>query len=607
MKNFSRVFSYAWPHRWLAVCASILPVVSGLIQPLRPFPKKILADYVFGNYPLPAWLATVFDPTDKMTLAYASVGMLIALPLLLNLLHVASNYVQSRLELQIELRFRSQMFEHAMQLSLAYHDRRRSGMLIYIINSLADAVGGIVMTVPSLVQSFVTLIVMIVILLRIDPGIAFLAMVVMPVLAFSVRYYSKHITTRLQNVRSLEGEALSIVHEAISMMRVIVAFCREKFELARYRNQGQRAVDARVDVTVRQTVFSLVVDMTTVLGKAGVLAYGAVHAFKGDLTFGDFLMVFDYIEDVYHPLEAITHTFGSLQEKFIGLKMAFDLLDTEPDVKEAAQPVPLTKCLGQIEFENVDFSYKERTDTLKQISFTAAPGQVVAIVGPTGAGKTTLISLIPRFYEISSGSVRIDGIDVRELALKQLREQVSIVLQEPLLFSTTIKDNIRYGRMEATDEEVIAAAEGANAHEFITRLPQGYDTELGERGARLSGGERQRICVARAFLKDAPILILDEPTSSIDSKTEAVILDALDRLMLGRTTFMIAHRLSTIRKADKILVLDRGRLIEQGTHDELLAKDGLYRQLHEMQNKRAERKAAIDGVLKGLASSEPKS
>jgi ABC-type multidrug transport system fused ATPase/permease subunit len=275
---------------------------------------------------------------------------------------------------------------------------------------------------------------------------------------------------------------------------------------------------------------------------------------------------------------------GQLQDMFVMLKIAFGLLDTEPEIKDAPGAVAVGRARGRVAFEGVGFSYGGRRDTLTDVSFEAEPGRVVAIVGPTGAGKSTLVSLIPRFYDPQAGRILLDGRDVRRVKLASLRAQVSIVLQEPLLFSGTIAENIRYGRLEATDAEVVEAARAANAHDFIERLPQKYDTVIGERGVTLSGGERQRISVARAFLKDAPVLILDEPTSSIDSRTEAVILDALDRLMVGRTTFMIAHRLSTVRKADLILVVDGGRVVERGTHEELLEAGGLYRQLHDMQS-----------------------
>jgi len=401
---------------------------------------------------------------------------------------------------------------------------------------------------------------------------------------------------RIGRTKEMEGQSLSVIHEAMSMMRVIVAFCRQKLEHQRYINSAQRAIDARLGVTVRQTLFSLVIRMSTGIGRAVAWTFGGLLALAGKLTVGDLTIVLTYIEKVYDPLEAIAYTYSGWQDQFANLRASFGLLDTKPDIAERPAPIIVDECRGHIEFQHVDFAYEGRTDTLKDVTFNAKPGQVTAIVGPTGAGKTTLISLIPRFYDAVAGTILLDGVDIKELGLDSLRQHVSIVLQEPLLFSMTIKDNIRYGRLDATDNEIIAAARAANAHDFITKLPQGYDTPLGERGSRLSGGERQRVCVARAFLRDSPILILDEPTSSIDSKTEAVILDSLDRLMEGRTTFMIAHRLSTIRRADWILVMDQGRVVEQGPHDELLASNGLYRQLFDLQNKQAERKAAARAI-----------
>ncbi|HET6880675.1 MAG TPA: ABC transporter ATP-binding protein, partial [Pirellulales bacterium] len=476
-----------------------------------------------------------------------------------------------------------------------FHDRRRSGMLIYAINSQADAVPGLVMAVPPIAQSVITLVGMFWILLTLDPWLAIVSLTVVPFLSYSVRYYAKHIQDRLMHVRNMECESLSIVHEAISMLRVIVAFGREDHEYRRFREQGERAIDGRVKLTVRQTLFSLAVNMTTAAGTALVLWIGASHVLAGNLQLGQLLVVMAYIASVYKPLEAITHTAGTFQEKLVNLRLAFHLLGTEPEIADASGAITLGRARGDVTFENVHFSYQGRVDTLSDISFDARAGQIIAIVGPTGAGKTTLISLLPRFYAQGRGHILLDGLDTRQLTLRSLREQISLVLQEPLLFSGTIADNIRYGRLEATMDEVVEAARNANAHDFILRLPHQYETELGERGAKLSGGERQRVCIARAFLKDAPILILDEPTSAIDSKTESVILDALDRLMVGRTTFLIAHRLSTVRKADQILVMDGGRLIERGTHEELLRRGGLYKQLHDLQH--ADRRRRLPGDI----------
>jgi ABC-type multidrug transport system fused ATPase/permease subunit len=331
-----------------------------------------------------------------------------------------------------------------------------------------------------------------------------------------------------------------------------------------------------------------------------VTGYGAYLCLNKRLTVGELMVFIGYLAAVYKPLEAISYTFGTLQEKMIALKRCFELLDSQPEIQDAPDAVDLLQCEGHVEFQDVSFHYKGREHTLDNVSFTAEPGDVVAVVGPTGAGKSTLVSLIPRFYDAQSGRISVDGQDIKKIRVRSLRDQISIVLQEPLLFSGTIEDNIRYGRLDANDAEVVAAAQAANAHDFIMALPKKYQTVLGERGAQVSGGERQRISVARAFLKDAPILVLDEPTSSIDSKTESVILDALDQLMEGRTTFMIAHRLSTIRHAKLILVLDKGRLVQAGTHAELMSREGLYRQLQELQTRHQRRQQELESDAEAI-------
>jgi len=427
---------------------------------------------------------------------------------------------------------------------------------------------------------------------RMDWSLALVSLAVVPFLYYSVGYYATHIQDRLQGVRKLEAESLAVIHESLSMMRVIVAFGREEHEFRRFRNQTKSAVGARVTVTVRQTIFSLVVNMITAIGSTLVLGLGAYHVLQNRLTVGQMLVVIAYIAAVYKPLEMISYTIGSLQDRFISLKNTFDFLDLQPDIKDEKHARPISTATGHVIYEQVHFSYSGRTDTLKNISFEAKPGQIIGIVGPTGAGKSTLVSLLPRFYDPRNGRILLDGTNIRDATLKSLRQQTSIVLQEPLLFSGTISENIRYGRLEARQSEIVAAAKAANAHDFIMRLPQQYDTMLGERGAAISGGERQRISVARAFLRNAPILILDEPTSSVDSKTETVILEALERLMAGRTTFMIAHRLSSLHNADLILVLNQGELVEQGTQQELLRLGGLYKQLYDAQVGSLRHKAA---------------
>jgi ATP-binding cassette subfamily B protein len=590
MRLLLRVLPYVRPFSRLAVlsvCATIASVAIGL---LLPWPLKIVIDSVLGMRPLPAWLAERFADADRVTLLVIAVLAGLTFTLIVNALSVAMSYVNTRLEQGIILDFRSDLFHHAERLSVAYRDQVSTGRLIYAINFESVAAGRLVMALQPLAQGVLTVVGMAWITFRIDHMLALLAVIVVPVLYYAIGYYATHMQPRLLQVKGLEADALSIIHDAMSMVPVVSAFGREDHELSRFRRQSLATMRARVGLTVGQTLFSLCVNMTTATGTALVLGVGSYQALRGRLTAGDLLVVLAYVAAVYKPLESISYTLGSLQDNLTGLAMGFHILDTTPVIQEASDARPVPRIAGSLTFEDVSFSYPGRVDTLKRISFDVSAGQVVAIVGPTGAGKTTLASLIPRFYDPMSGRISIDGRDIREFTLHSLRDHISIVPQEPLLFSGTIADNIRYGRLDAAMDEVIAAATAANAHDFIVRLTDGYDTQIGERGARLSGGERQRLCVARAFLKDATILILDEPTASIDSRTEGVILDALDSLMVGRTTLMIAHRLSTVRHADVILVMDGGAIVEQGSHDELLARGGLYAQLHAVQTSQRERR-----------------
>ena len=582
LRDFRRVVPYIRPYRRLAVTSLLLMVASAGMALLSPWPLALLLDTVLGNEPLPSLLGWMGGLGTYELLGIA-VGAGLLFTALEHGLAVVDDYVNTKLDQSMVLDLRSDMYRHAQTLSMAYHDSKQMGKLMFQINTQAAAIGSVTVAVPPLLQSVLTLVGMFVVVLQIQPTLALLALTVVPFIYCSAGFYTRYIEPRVYHVRRLEGDSLAIVHEAMAMLRVIVAFGRERHEYGRFRTQGEEAVNARVHLTVRQTTFTLVVTMITAIGTALVLGFGAHHVLERDMTVGELVVVMGYIASIYKPLEQISTTFSTLQQAFISLRSAFDLLDTEPDIMEKPNARVLKQVRGAVAFEHVDFAYHGRRRTLQDVSFEAEPGQCVAIVGPTGAGKSTLLSLLTRFYDAHSGHVRLDGYDVRDLKLESLRAQISVVLQEPLLFGATIRENVRYGRLGASDDEVEAAARAANAHDFVCALPKGYDTRLGERGALLSGGERQRISVARAFLKDAPILILDEPTSAIDSKTEAVILEALARLIRGRTTFVVAHRLSTIRDADLILAVDGGRVVEQGTHAQLLARGGLYAELHAAQ------------------------
>jgi len=598
--DFPRVLPYLRPHRRLAGASLLMVVVSTVMALASPWPLAILVDSVLGNHPLPSVLSALDGVGRYELLAFAVLAGLVVTGLEHGLA-VVDEYVNTRLDQNMVLDLRSDMFRHAHRLSLAWHDHKKTGMLMFQINNQAATIGSITVSIPPLIQSVLTLAGMFYVVYRIEPTLALVALSVVPFIYYSAGYYARRIQPRVLRVRNLEGTSLAIVHEAMAMLRVIVAFGREQYEHRRFRAQAREAVDARVDLTVRQTLFSLVVTMTTAIGSALVLAFGAYYVIQKRMSVGELLVVMGYIAALYKPLEQISHTVSSLQQQFISLRNALNLLDTEPEILERPDAVAVRRVAGDIAFEDVSFGYSGRPGTLRDISFAAPPGSRIAVVGPTGAGKSTLLHLLPRFYDPQRGRVLIDGHDIRDLRLDALRAQISIVAQEPLLFAGSIRSNIAYGRLDAGEAEIVAAARAANAHDFISALPKGYDTELGERGAMLSGGERQRISVARAFLKDAPILILDEPTSAIDSRTEAVILEALARLMEGRTTFMVAHRLSTIRDSDLILVLNRGAIVEQGTHDELLDAGGLYAELHDAQNAAPRRRAAAAIGADGLS------
>jgi ABC-type multidrug transport system fused ATPase/permease subunit len=578
-----RALHYARPHWWLGLVALVLTAVSALLGILAPWPLAILVDSVLGSEPLPSSLPSWTASLGTYTLLLATVLAGLLITAATNGVKVANEYVTTRLDQWMVLDLRSDMYRHAQRLSLGFHEQKRTGTLMYQINNLATTVGAVTVSIPPVLQSVLTLGGMFYVTYRLDSTLALLSLTIVPCIYLSIGYYARRIEPRLVQVRRLEGETLSIVHETLAMLRVIIAFGREPYEYSRFRTQGEGAVQARVDVTVRQTVFSLVVNTITAIGTALVLGVGAVEVLRADLTLGELLVFMGYLAAVYGPIEQISGTIASLQEKFVGLRSALGLLDVRPEVEDPKDGLELRAPAESIVFEDVHFNYLNRQETLVGISFAVERGQRIAIVGPTGAGKTTLASLISRFYDPTQGRILLDGVDIKRIRLHSLRDQISVVLQEPLLFTATVADNIRYGRLGACDADVVAAAQAANAHDFVTALPKGYETPLGERGSKLSGGERQRIAVARAFLKDAPILILDEPTSSIDSRTEQVILDALDRLSKGRTTFTIAHRLSTVHDADLILVLSEGRIVERGVHRELVEMNGHYRRLWDAQ------------------------
>jgi ABC-type multidrug transport system fused ATPase/permease subunit len=592
-KILPRARPYLVPYRKTLLCVIGLTGAAAVLGLAEPWPLAVILNQVLQETKPTGIVRVIFGvhPVTAVVLL-SMVGARFMLIVVGNGVTVLSHFLGAKTEQNMVLDLRSDLFEHAQRLSFTFHDRRQTGALMSQINLQAAAVGTLVMVIPPIAEALLTLVGMLVISLLIDWQIALVALVVLPFLFWSFNLYGRRIVPRLQRVQRLEWDSLSIVNEAMAMLRVIVSFGREDYEHARFRRQGQTAVDERVKLTVSQSLYTLGVQTASAAGISIVMGLGAWHVIQGKLSIGELVVLITYITSVYQPLEQISGTVGTIHEQLVQFDSSLHLLDTEPAVLDKPHAHAITNTQGHVRAEGLSFSYPGRRHTLLDISFDARPGERIAVVGHTGAGKSTLMSLLIRFYDPHEGRIELDGEDIREISLHSLRDHISVVLQDPLLFSGTIAENIRYGRLDASNDEVAEAARGANAHEFISNLPDGYQTEIGENGAQLSGGERQRICVARAFLKDAPILILDEPTSSIDSKTEAVVLDALDDLMVGRTSFIIAHRLSTVRHADQILVMSEGRIVERGTHEQLLSDGTVYRQLHEAQTRERRKRPA---------------
>src|SRR5262245_4967048 len=549
---------------------------------LAPWPLKIVVASVLGYPPLPEQFAGLMASTGANRVALLVV--VVVAGLLLQTANEVLRMIQTQLQVDTGQRIvyglRARLLAHLQDLPLRHHVLTRTADSVYRLDADAHCVDDLVIGgVFPLAAAVLNLGVMFVILVYLDPALGLLSLAVVPFLYLCLRYYSRTMTDRAERVKALESTLIDRAFEILSSVAAVKSFVRERHELTRYSQSGDEAMRARLSLTWQESLFSVAITVVTLAGTTLVLIVGGLHVLDGRLTVGALLVVVAYLAAVYNPISAIAHTTGSLQQAIVSARRVGDIFALTPETLDAPDALDASAVTGHVRFESVSFSYGDDRRVLDEVSFEARPGEMIALVGVTGAGKTTIASLIPRFFEPTHGRVLVDEVEASRYSLRSLRERIALVPQQPILFSGTIADNIRYGRLQASDEEVEAAARAAHIHDFITTLPNGYHTPVAEAGATLSGGERQRLGIARALVKDAPILILDEPTSSLDALSEAGVFDALRRLRRSRTTIVIAHRLSTIRNATRILVLQEGQLVAQGTHDELLASNVLYRRM----------------------------
>jgi ATP-binding cassette subfamily B protein len=582
------MLQYMRPYRRQVALLSVLLVSEIVLGALQPWPLAIVIDYVLtpaalGGKTFPASLQPLIAAitrNNQLVLLVAVVVIGVVLNLVNQFVSAYGTQVQVDTGQRMVYDLRGKLFAHLTALGLHHHITTSTADAVYRVDVDAYAIENLVMSgLFPLATSTIALAVMFGWLFYMNVTIALLSLTVVPFLYLCLRFYTKTLVNREERVKELEAKLLGRLYETFGAMKLVKSFAREPHELQRYATNGVTTMNARIAITWQQSLFSVVVSAITILGTALVVIVGGRFVMTGRLTIGQLTVVISYLAAVYGPLSAIAHTTGQLQGALAGTKRVRAMFALIPETVEAPDAIDAVDIKGEVRVDDVGFTYPNGTRVLHDISFSAKPGEVVALVGLTGAGKTTLVSLIPRFYDPTVGRVTVDGVDVRQYRVRSLREKIAIVLQDPVLFAGTIADNLRYGRLDATDEEIEQAARAAHAHEFIARLPNGYQTEIAQAGGGLSGGERQRLSVARAILKNAPILILDEPTSSLDSISEEIVFAALRRLRAGRTTIVIAHRLSTVRDADRILVLDGGEIAAQGRHEDLLQSSLLYRRM----------------------------
>jgi ATP-binding cassette subfamily B protein len=568
-----KLLPYLRPYRWQFGWALLQVFGIAGFELLKPWPLQIVIDHALGGKPAGGVLAG-FSSVDLLVIACVAIVAVQIGSGALTLLH---NYTTIGVGQRMVNDLRGALYAHLQRLSLAFHSRQQVGDLMYRVTADSFAVQTMIMNgLLPIISAVVLLAGMLFILVPLDPTLTLLSLTIVPALFVLIAVFNRKITTVAGQVRDADGLVYSLVQWAISSVKVVQAFTKEEAEYRRFMIASRASLGATLKLYNWQTFYSAVVNVVIAAGTAIVLYAGGRAVIDGTLTVGQLIVFISYLAQLYQPVNQITQSWGLIAGARIGAGRVFEILDTEADLKDGPREFPSEGARGDVAWHGISFRYRPETPVLHAVDLEIKAGMKVALVGPTGAGKSTLLGMLPRFFDPSTGTVTIDGVDVREFTLKSLRRQIAMVLQPPLIFPISVRENIAYGRPEASDEEVEAAARLARIHDLVVSLPRGYDTVIGESGATLSEGEKQRLTIARALLRDAPILILDEPTSALDVETEAVVMQGIERLTAGRTTFIIAHRLSTVRACDLVLVLRDGVILEQGGVAELIARKGVF-------------------------------
>ena len=569
---------------------------------LEPWPIKIVIDNILQSKKLPGWLAGFVSGAfgqNKLAVLNFAVAAVAGIAVVGAISSYVEKYLTTSVSQWVTHDLRRTLYNHIQRLSLAEYDKTQTGDLISRVTSDINAVQDFINSaLLGIVVNVLTLVGMAGVMFYINWRFTLIALSIAPALFAVVYYLTRRIKKASREVRKKESELVSVVQEVLTSVRVVKAFAREDFEVTRFESQSLENVETALEARSIKAKLSPIVDVMVAAGTCLVLAYGARLALSGQISAGVLVVFLLYLGKMYKPMRDLSKSTDTVSKAVVGYERIEEVLDIEARVRDLPGARKAPRFKGKIEFDHVNFAYDDKIPVLKDLSFETEAGQVAAIVGPSGVGKSTIISLIPRLYDPQSGTIKIDGVDIRRYKLKSLREQISFVLQETLLFHTSVWENIAYGKPDASPDQIIRAAKQANAHEFIVQLSEGYGTMVGERGVTLSGGQRQRIAIARAIVRNTPILVLDEPTTGLDSSSEQAVIEALERLMKGKTCIVVAHHLSTIRHADVIFVVKESELMEKGTHDQLLAAGGLYAELYKIQTSDGEGKLTEQSAAK---------